>query len=83
MNVTKNRKGRLGLFLLLLLLGGTVALAAAGAALASPTVLHVKASATGANNGTSWTDAYTSLQSALGAASSGQQIWVAAKTGAV
>ena len=34
----------------------------------------------GSNNGTSWTDAYLSLQSALDAASDGVQIWVAAGT---
>lgn len=39
----------------------------------------VKANATGANNGRSWTDAYTSLQSALVAGQSGQ-IWVAGGT---
>jgi hypothetical protein len=42
--------------------------------------IYVKADAIGANNGSSWTDAYTSLQSALDAANSGQQIWVAAGT---
>jgi predicted outer membrane repeat protein len=38
---------------------------------------HVKAGAIGANNGTSWTDAYTDLQSALGT-SSCTEVWVAA-----
>ena len=34
----------------------------------------------GSNNGTSWTDAYLSFQSALNAATSGDQIWVAQGT---
>ena len=43
-------------------------------------ILYVNLSATGADNGTSWTDAYPSLQSALLAAVSGDEIWVAAGT---
>ncbi|MBK9927898.1 MAG: hypothetical protein IPP66_21710 [Anaerolineales bacterium] len=43
-------------------------------------IIYVKWNATGLNNGSSWTDAYTDLQSALAFASSGEQIWVAAGT---
>lgn len=41
---------------------------------------HVQASSAGANTGTNWADAFTDLQSALSAASFGDEIWVAAGT---
>ena len=47
---------------------------------ASGLILYVKANASGANNGSSWTDAYTDLQFALSVASNGDEIWVAAGT---
>ncbi|MHC4441777.1 MAG: choice-of-anchor Q domain-containing protein [Planctomycetota bacterium] len=39
--------------------------------------IYVNDNATGANNGSSWTDAFTELQSALAMATSGDEIWVA------
>ncbi|MCR9246637.1 MAG: right-handed parallel beta-helix repeat-containing protein [bacterium] len=40
--------------------------------------IHVDASASPGGNGVSWATAYDSLQTALGAATSGQSVWVAA-----
>ncbi len=42
--------------------------------------IFVKADATGANNGLSWTDAFTDLQDALAVAAAEDEIWVAAGT---
>src|SRR5262249_23162770 len=50
------------------------------AASATAGVLYVDAAATGSNNGSSWTDAFTSLPPAPAAPNPGDEIWVAAAT---
>lgn len=61
-----------------------LALAACSLFASAPTLFaathFVKSGASGAADGSSWTDAYTRIQDALAAASSGDQIWVAAGT---
>jgi hypothetical protein len=42
------------------------------------TIIYVRAAATGANNGTNWTDAFTDLQVGFGATLPGDTIWLAA-----
>lgn len=44
------------------------------------TTLYVNANATGSNNGSSWTNAYTNLETAITNATSSNEVWVAAGT---
>ena len=44
---------------------------------ASAQTIFVKNTATGANNGSSWADAFTTLDAAIAAAQPGQEIWIA------
>jgi hypothetical protein len=45
-----------------------------------PRIIYVDTDATGADNGTSWTDAYVFLKHAISEAQTGDQIWVAEGT---
>lgn len=47
---------------------------------ATDSTIYVDLEATGANNGTSWEDAFIDLQSAMDVAVEGDQVWVAAGT---
>lgn len=50
------------------------------ASIASASMIYVDDSASGANNGSSWTDAFVELQSALAVAQGDDDIWIAAGT---
>ena len=66
-----------GLIVIAVLAMGGSAYAAMGT---EPITYYVNDDAVGANTGTSWQDAFTDLQSALNAAVSGDEIWVAEGT---
>jgi predicted outer membrane repeat protein len=70
-------KNSLHVILTLIWLVGMFGFLPTGSIYALNSTIYVKADASGENDGSSWTDAYTSLQAALTAAVSSDQIWVA------
>ena len=61
-----------------LLLALLVSLLASTPRTHAATVIYVDAAALGTNNGTSWINAFTSLQAAINVAVAGNDVWVAA-----
>ena len=73
-------KDILRLTMIFILLVGLFGFTPTTAVYAVGSTIYVKADASGANNGSSWADAYIDLQDALSVAVSGDQIWVASGT---
>ncbi len=74
--MTKNRNGSRKVPILLIILAFIFSILPAIDRTDTRSILYVDIAATGSNNGSSWANAYTSLQSALAAAEPFNRIWI-------